>query len=704
MERFLVPKQPCVTQPNSSPVSLETQSQSEKDLDSEDQDDDSHSGSAATTSSVDDDANNNAAGSACVDALDVSQQPHEGPRYPILKAYQSQMLGTQKSSFNVHWFDQHVWLENSITRDAAFCFACRHFSRPGGHSKRVKENQQYMKAMVESLRYTACQGIAQRGHAEVEQSTNRGNFIELLNVISMFDSTVAKKISDNPSNAKYTHHDIQNEIFFYESKDVSKKEQISIVVHYLKKGDVHEEFLHFDAADGLDADFLLNSIKSTLSQCNTDVKACIEQCYDCAAVVSGCHSSVQQRLRQEVPQALCIHCHAHRVNLVLVDCLNNVKTAAEFFKTVQMLYNFFSGSSVHNMFLKKQKELEPKVQCIELKRLSDTRWACQYPALCAIKKALPSIRATLQDIISQPNPRRSAEARAISAFIDEQFVLHLTLFEDLFRLTKFMSDQLQSTDLDLASAGDLAQSVISAISEKRTEDSWTDIREQAEELCEKASITAQSPPRDKRQAQPPRHLKGFVVEAPTERRHDTMDDMRQHSFYPITDRLLSEMKRHFSSEANNVLMGLTALSPKHTAFLNQQKILPMSRYYGIDEKNLTAELHQVCRLLQKKKDKGHTLNSTMEFLSLMGPYKDAFEDLYKLICISVTLPVSSASCEQSFSCLQRLKMYMRNSSGYTRKSNLAFLAINTTRTKELDAKKIIDAFASNHNNRRIVLL
>ncbi|KAL7398332.1 hypothetical protein ABVT39_007995 [Epinephelus coioides] len=268
-----------------------------------------------------------------------------------------------------------------------------------------------MKAVVESLRYTACQGIAQRGHAEGEQSTNRGNFIELLNVISMFDSTVAKKISDNPSNAKYIHHNIQNEIFSVmanmlkkeisdevkeaeyfalmvdESKDVSKKEQISIVVYYLKKGYVHEEFLHFAAADGLDAGSLLNSIKSTLSQCITDVKACIGQCYDGAAVMSGCHSGVQQRLRQEVPQALCIHCHTHRLNLVLVDCVNNVKTAAEFFKTVQM-YNFFSGSAVHDMFLKKQKELEPKAQCLELKRLSDTRWACQYFALCAIKKAL----------------------------------------------------------------------------------------------------------------------------------------------------------------------------------------------------------------------------------------------------------------------------------------------------------------------------
>ena len=153
-----------------------------------------------------------------------------------------------------------------------------------------------------------------------------------------------------------------------------------------------------------------------------------------------------------------------------------------------------------------------------------------------------------------------------------------------------------------------------------------------------------------------------------------------------------------------MLMGVTALSPKHTTFLNKERILPMSHYYGISEENLTAELHQVKRLLEKKKEKGHTIDSTMEFLSLMGPYKDAFEDIYKLLCIAVTLPVSSASCERSFSCLRRLKTYLRNTSGDTRNSNLAFLTINTRRTKDLDVDEIIDAFAANHNNRRIVLL
>ena len=62
-----------------------------------------------------------------------------------------------------------------------------------GHLKLVRENRDDMKAVVESLRYTACQGIAQRGHREDDQADNKANFLELLNVIAMFDKNVAKK-------------------------------------------------------------------------------------------------------------------------------------------------------------------------------------------------------------------------------------------------------------------------------------------------------------------------------------------------------------------------------------------------------------------------------------------------------------------------------------------------------------------------------
>ena len=99
---------------------------------------------------------------------------------------------------------------------------------------------------------------------------------------------------------------------------------------------------------------------------------------------------------------------------------------------------------------------------------------------------------------------------------------------------------------------DLAQSVIDALSAKRGEESWSEIQARARNLCIRAGI--QSRPHERRRAQPPHRLHGFVVEAHTERRTPvtSSDDLRKHCFYPVIDRL-TEMKRWFSIETGGVL-------------------------------------------------------------------------------------------------------------------------------------------------------
>ena len=56
------------------------------------------------------------------------------------------------------------------------------------------------------------QGLSQRGDIENDMAVNQGNFLELLQFIGKFDKTVAQKISGDTRNAKYTDHEIQNEI------------------------------------------------------------------------------------------------------------------------------------------------------------------------------------------------------------------------------------------------------------------------------------------------------------------------------------------------------------------------------------------------------------------------------------------------------------------------------------------------------------
>ncbi|KAL4085217.1 hypothetical protein QTP88_027076 [Uroleucon formosanum] len=55
--------------------------------------------------------------------------------------------------------------------------------------------------------------------------------------------------------------------------------------------------------------------------------------------------------------------------------------------------------------------------------------------------------------------------------------------------------------------------------------------------------------------------------------------------------------------------------------------------------------------------------------------KNVFPMLFKLFRLFFTIPMNSASCERSFSCLRRLKTYTRNKIGQERLSSLALLAI-----------------------------
>ena len=95
--------------------------------------------------------------------------------------------------------------------------------------------------------------------------------------------------------------------------------------------------------------------------------------------------------------------------------------------------------------------------------------------------------------------------------------------------------------------------------------------------------------------------------------------------------------------------------------------------------------------------------SLLEFLSFILPYKSAFDYLYRLLLIAVTLHVTSASCERSFSKMKIVKTFLRNSMTSERLSNIAILSIESKRAESIDLDNFVDEFDSRHDNRRIKL-
>ena len=65
--------------------------------------------------------------------------------------------------------------------------------------------------------------------------------------------------------------------------------------------------------------------------------------------MSGRHAGVQALLRQRyVPNAIYVHCYAHKLNLVICDVTKTVPYLSEFFSIISKIYNFFHASSVTN--------------------------------------------------------------------------------------------------------------------------------------------------------------------------------------------------------------------------------------------------------------------------------------------------------------------------------------------------------------------
>lgn len=596
------------------------------------------------------------------------------------------------------------------------------------YQKSVQENRCYIKTVAEILLLTAKQDIAQRGHQENEESSNRGNFLEILELVSKHDEVVAKKCSSR-KNVTYTSPQIQNEVLEIlaemvrkeiieevkesgpfalivdETKDLSKTEQIAFVLRYVHQSAVYESFLQFTPAEKLDAQSLTEKITSCLEKFGLDYKTClVGQGYDGASVMSGKTSGVSTRIKEICPNAAYIHCYAHRLNLVLVDTCKSIPEAADFFSLLERLYVFISGSYVHNKWKQIQQEMFPKEQPMELKRLSDTRWACRSAAVHAVLKRLPVVLRVLEQISEETNADRAVDARALKGLIDFQFLVLLSSFDSILGASKSVSDMLQSPNLDLAKAMDIIETLKQTLHHLRThDDGYESVWQDAIEIAKVCNITIPKETltrRARREQVTPARLQNTVLLAPLtqHRGGETKQVFKVDIFNAILDKISVEIQNRFS---NTILNGIQALNPRSESFLQSDAIRPYAEVFQSNISDLVHEMHQAKRMLERK---AKLPQSLLELFLVIEPYKEAFFELFKLLKISLTIPVTSAAAERSFSALKVIKTYLRNSMSNVRLSNLGILHIERKRAANLNLDEFVDIFANNHNNRRINLL
>ena len=117
-------------------------------------------------------------------------------------------------------------------------------------------------------------------------------------------------------------------------------------------------------------------------------------------------------------------------------------------------------------------------------------------------------------------------------------------------------------------------------------------------------------------------------------------------YYSTLDTVLEEMNSRFSDANLSLLSAMQALLPTSDKFLDVDTLRPFLQHYEINMSEVQVEVMTAKRLLQNLKSKLEFIISTMNWL-----LKHAFPRLLQSLKIAMTMGVSSASAERSFSSL-----------------------------------------------------
>lgn len=372
----------------------------------------------------------------------------------------------------------------------------------------IDENRLHVLFLLKVTLYLAKQGLAFRGHNESCDSKNKGNFIELLQLFG--DEKIKQKLESRYGH--YTSPEYQNDLIYTiakctrqqilkkinkhgyftimvdETKDKSKKEQMSFILRFLDEDyNICEKSIGCFHMTKSDAVTLSDQIFKIIVDNNLNINNCVAQCYDGASVMSGAYTGVQERIRDKVPHAIYIHCYAHRLNLCLIQTLQNIQYVDNFFNTIQELYKFLMNGQIrYELFVKAQSD--KNLPILHLERLVETRWAYWYSSLNKINSRYTEIIEVLT-ILSKKGDQTARASGILTEISTFSFIITICAMESLLKVIHCASTELQDSNIILPVAIDLINVTRHSLSEMRCDVFWNETINKAKLIAMKNKIS-----------------------------------------------------------------------------------------------------------------------------------------------------------------------------------------------------------------------
>lgn len=586
--------------------------------------------------------------------------------------------------------------------------------------------------IIAIIQYLSRQCLALRGKSNKLFEHNNGNFLKAIEMISKFDPVMrehVRRIQQVQDKSKHFVHylgdQIQNEIIdllgstiktkilnmIRKSKyfsiildctpDVSHKEQITIIIRFVlmnndsKKVEVCEHFIGFCPITNSTGEGLCQFLVELLLKLNLNICNLRGQGYDNGANMRGKHSGMQKKILEINSRAFFIPCSAHSLNLVVNDAAKISHETIHFFDIVQEFYVFFSASTKRWEIFKKQ---DPE---LKLKPLSDTRWSSRIDAIKPLRYNLCKIFDALVEISSDSSLDLNISHKANSLALKIQnykFVCSIIIWYNILFKINTVSKMMQSSSVNVNLCLDYLNNLLEYFIKFRSDEGFNSILVEANEIALELNIDTCFPP--PQTLRPRKRPKMFDYEQLDDVILDPKANFKVEFFYRILDQTLSSLRSRFEElqTFNNIFGFLTNVrSHSDENLLKYCKDLHLKlQHESRDESDIDGiELFNEIKALRLHFTTP-TLNDPQIILQYIFENNliSTFPNVTIALRILLTLPVSVATGERSFSKLKIIKNYLRSTMIQERLSNLAIISIEHEILDSLNMHQTISEFAA----------
>lgn len=152
----------------------------------------------------------------------------------------------------------------------------------------------------------------------------------------------------------------------------------------------------------------------------------------------------------------------------------------------------------------------------------------------------------------------------------------------------------------------------------------------------------------------------------------TSDHFKCHLLFPILDKFLVELNNRFDARNILIMKGVSSCTPSSATFLCLSDLTEFARAYAIDIRSFEIECSLLRQTLSTTKPDITTLASFGSYILSRLP---AYSILYEIVRVALTIAVTSAESERSFSTMKRIKTKLRTRMVQERLSDLSVLSI-----------------------------